>query len=183
MAKDFFTSEVCERLARELVTEQAELLKHEVLVKEIQAKLIEGKKQLVKKLILGKTFLIDGKKKTALDVSIEDNKEGIWVYLTFGLYPSEIIYPQDMTEEERALLDEYCVYLFDFKDVLADYAGQDALNCARELYNHEHEIYLTNVEIYDINLCDATTPGFFEQSGLMVYERDRCSMLEDLMVY
>ena len=42
MAKDFFSSEVCELLARELVTEQAELLKHEVLVKEIKAKLIEG---------------------------------------------------------------------------------------------------------------------------------------------
>lgn len=182
MAKDFFSSEVCELLARELVTEQAELLKHEVLVKEIKAKLIEGKKQLIKKLIVGETFLIDGKKRTALDVAFEDNNEGIWVSFIFGLYPSEIIKPQDLTEKEKELLKEYCDYLLDFKDVLADWAGRDAIDCARKLWIHEHEMYLTTVEDFDIDLSNATTPGFFEQTGLMVYERDKCCMLEDLMV-
>ena len=183
MAKEFFTSEVCERLARELVTEQAELIKHGALVREIKAKLIEGKELLIKKLIAGKTFLIDGKKRTALDVSFEDYDERLYVYLTFGLYPSEIDWPQDLTEDERELLDDYCDYLFDFKDVLADWAGQDALNCARELRCHRNQMYLTRVEDYEIDLSKANTPGFFEESGIVVYEGDRSYLLEKLMVY
>ena len=87
-----------------------------------------------------------------------------------------------MTEKERKLLEEYCDYLLDFKDVLADWAGREAIDCARELWIHEHEMYLTTVEDFDIDFSNATTPGFFEQTGLMVYERDKCCMLEDLMV-
>ena len=56
MAKDFFSSEVCELLARELVTEQAELLKHEVLVKEIKAKLIEGRRLTLPLRIIMKVY-------------------------------------------------------------------------------------------------------------------------------
>ena len=85
-------------------------------------------------------------------------------------------------EKEKELLKEYCDYLLDFKDVLADWAGRDTIDCARKLWIHEHEMYLTTVEDFDIDLSNATTPGFFEQTGLMVYERDKCCMLEDLMV-
>ena len=68
MAKDFFSKEVCEQLAHELVTEQAELLKHEALVKTMKEKLVEGKKQLIWSLIGRKTFLFEGKRMTALAI-------------------------------------------------------------------------------------------------------------------
>ena len=61
MKCDYFNSEICKQLACDLVTEQAQLMKHEALANEIKAKIVEGKQKLIKKLILGKEIILDEK--------------------------------------------------------------------------------------------------------------------------
>lgn len=107
MRKDYFSSQVCEQLATDLVQEQVELMKHEVLVKEIKAKLIEGKQQLIKKLIFGKTFRLEGKKMTALEIHFNEKDGKLQVHLEMGLAPASEVTPCLLTRNEKQLLKEY----------------------------------------------------------------------------
>jgi hypothetical protein len=101
MKKDFFNCELCEQLARELVTEQAELLKHEVLVKEIKAKLVEGKQQLIRKLISCREFFLDGKNQLALYVSFDERWDDLRVSVTLGLDPDDPAVTAPLTKKEH----------------------------------------------------------------------------------
>ena len=181
MAKEiYFSSQVCEQLARELVTEQAEMLKHEALVKEIKAKLVEGKQQLIRKLIERKTFLLNGKKRTVLLVEFDEYQDNMRIEMTMGLDPKEIDLPTSMTRKEKELLRDYkdCL-LFCYEDQ-SEWACIDALEIANELKSLKNGIYLSYVTIGEIDFSNATTPGFFEQSGLEVRDEGGYYMLEDL---
>ena len=182
MTNIFYSSQVCEQLARELVTEQAELLKHETLVKEIKAKLVEGKKQLIRKLIDGKTFLINGKKRTVLLVEFDEYQDNMRVELTMGLDPDEIDLPSSMTRKEKEFLMDYKDYLLIIHEDQSEWACIDALEIANELKSLKHGIYLSYGTVWEIDFSNATTPGFFEQSGLEVRDEGGCYMLEDLNI-
>ena len=180
MNKVFFSSQVCGRLACELVTKQAELLKHETLVKEIKAKLVEGKKQLIKKLIERKTFLLNGKKRTVLLVEFDEYQDNMRVELTMGLDPDEIDLPTNMTRKEKELLMDYKDYLLVIHEDQSEWACIDALEIANELKSLKNGIYLSYVTIGEIDFSKATTSGFFEQSGIEIRNEGGCYMLEDL---
>lgn len=183
MTKDYFSSEVCEQLARELVTEQAELLRHNVLVNEIKEKLYEGKKQLIRKLIQGKPFLINGKKRTALSVGFAELQDLLRVRVTFGEDPNDVKLPPKMTRREKDLFWEYTDYMLFFKDELDDWAGKEALVRSGALSMLKNHICVTFPEFWVIDFSNATTPGFFGQSGLEIHTKDGCYMLEDMVVY
>ena len=53
---------------------------------------------------------------------------------------------------------------------------------ADELRSLKNGIHLTNESIWEIDFGNATTPGFFEQTGLEVYGADGHYMLEDLIL-
>ena len=180
MKKDFFNCELCEQLARELVTEQAELLKHEVLVKEIKAKLVEGKQQLIRKLISCREFFLDGKNQLALYVSFDERWDDLRVSVTLGLDPDAPTLTAPLTKKERELFQEYRnMYLY-CKESHDDSAGYYAIELAKDLEKLKSGIKLTYVTCWDIDFGKATTPGFFEQSGLVVHRKTGYYMLEDL---
>jgi hypothetical protein len=184
MAKEFhFSQEVCEQLAQELVTEQAELIKHQVLVKAIKEKLWEVKKQLIEKLIKGKTFMLDGKQKTALIVEFGEYEGNLRVEVTIGMNTDDIDLPRSMTKKEKILVSDYqeCLnlcgenYQYDF--------GRDAARDAQELKSLKNKIYLTYVCVWDVDFSNATTPFFFEESGMEVLLNGETVMLEDLITH
>ena len=81
MGTTSFSKEVYEQIAQNLVSEQAELLKHQTLVEEYKIILVEGKKQLIRKLVKGNKLYVDGKHVRVLEVkfSEEVNKLGVTV--------------------------------------------------------------------------------------------------------
>lgn len=180
MAKElYYSSELCEQLSHELVTEQAELLKHQALVKAIKEKLWEGKKQLIEKLIKGKTFLLDGMQKTALMVEFGEYDGNLRVEVTMGMNPDDIAMPRVMTKKEKILVLDYqqCVDLCS-GDFHYDY-GREAARDAQELKSLKNRIYLTYVCVWDVDFSNATTPFFFEESGLEVHRNGEITMMED----
>ena len=82
-----FSKQVYEQIAQDLVKEQAEALKHQTLVDEYKKILVEGKKEIIRKLVKGKRLYFDGKLAIVLEVKfdVEDNKLGVTVIA--GLYP------------------------------------------------------------------------------------------------
>lgn len=183
MAKDYFSSEVCEQLACDLVTEQAEFLKHQSNVKGIKERLVEGKSQLIRKLILGKSFMISGKKRTVLNLEFEETDGILKVWATICLDPEEINLPAKITRREKKLFWFYKDYLQFCYDDLDGQAGQEVLSLADELHALKNHIHLKYTTEWLIDFSNATTPGFFGQSGLEIHTKDGYSMLEDLIVY
>ena len=166
MKKDFqISAQVCEQLAQQLVSEQVEVLKHETLVKEIKAKLIEGKMQLIKKLIMGKNFRLEGKKMTALEILFDEKDGKLHVHLEMALDPASEVMPCLLTKNEKQLLKEYrnCLEACCFG---LDFMSRDTLETARRLECLKNRISLTRCYCWVIDLNDATTPGFFSESGL-----------------
>ena len=183
MAKDYFSSEVCEQLACDLVTEQAELLKHQALVNRLKERLVEGKSQLIRKLILGKSFMISGKKRTVLNLEFEETDGILKVWATIGLDPDEIKLPANMTRRETELFWCYKDYFQICYDDLDGQAGQEFLSLADKIHALKNHIHLKYTTEWLIDFSNATTPGFFGQSGLEIHTKDGYYMLEDLIVY
>ena len=90
-----------------MVTEQAELLKHESLVEQIKTKLVEGKQQLIEHLILGKELYYKGKKRTALHVNFYLEGDKMEVVVTMGIAPDGLVPRNRLTKKERMLVDVY----------------------------------------------------------------------------
>lgn len=182
MAMDlFFERQVCEQLARELVTEQAELLKHEALVKTMKAKIIEGKEQLINSLIGGKTLQTRGKKETVLEINFYEETDCLLVVVTFGVNPNDVIKGKSLTRREKALLDDYdylrrcCAFGF------SDGDGIDAVRIARKLEALKNHIYLVYRSTWKIDLENPGNSDFFKKSGLKVGKDGIGMMLEDLI--
>ena len=183
MAKDlFYSSQVCKELACDLVTEQAELLKHESLVEQIKTKLVEGKQQLIEHLILGKELYYKGKKRTALHVNFYLEGDKMEVVVTMGIAPDGLVPRNRLTKKERMLVDDYKDLLYCCKNRSYENCFRDTLKVADELRSLKNGICLTNEPCWVIDFGNATTPGFFEQTRLEVYGADGHYMLEDLIL-
>lgn len=182
MAKDlFFERQVCERLAHELVTEQAELLKHEAIVNTMKAKIVEGKEQLINSLIGGKTFKALRGKRTALEITYYEEPDSLMVVVTFGRDPNDVVKDVRLTRSEKALIEDYddlrrcCAYGF------SDGDGIDAIRIARKLEVLKHHIYLVYPCVWKIDLENPGNSDFFKRSGLDVEMDGKDLMLEDLV--
>ena len=181
MVKNFvFNGQVCEQLACELVTEQAQLLKHETLVNELKAAIVEGKKQLIKNLILGREFLLEGKRMVAIEISFFERLDDMEVTVTMGLDPDECILQNPVTKREQKLIDLYKDSLYLCKEYQDEYTGSEASNLADRLLRLKNHHLLTQRFWGRIDFANATTPGFFEQSIIVIHEENGYYMLEDL---
>lgn len=180
MKCDYFNSEICKQLACDLVTEQAQLMKHEALANEIKAKIVEGKQKLIKKLILGKEIILDEKKLVVVDVNFYDNKDTMGVDVAMVMHPDNYKMPYALTRREQQFVDELRDLVPSCRDFFFDSLGKDTLHTAEELIDLKHGIKLHKYRYWEIDFSSASTPGFFEQSGLEVRKEDGYYMLEDL---
>lgn len=180
MAKDYFSREVCEQLAHELVTEQAELLKHEALVKAMKKQIVEGKQQLIRSLIGRKTFLIEGKWMTALAIDFYVEADSMVVYVTFGLDPADVVGDRLLTRKEQRLLKEYNMQRKlcrepDYEDV-----EKEALETAETLAFLKNGINLIRHYTWTVDFSNPSSSNFFTESSLMVLDEYGTILLEDL---
>ena len=180
MAKDFFSKEVCEQLAHELVTEQAELLKHEALVKTMKEKLVEGKQQLIRSLIGRKTFLIEGKWMTALAIDFYVEADSMVVYVTFGLDAADVVGNRLLTRKEQRLLKDYSMQRklcreLDYEDV-----EKEALETAETLAFLKNGINLIRHYAWTVDFSNPSSKNFFTESSLMVLDEYGTILLEHL---
>ena len=180
MAKDYFSKEVCERLAHELVTEQAELLKHEALVKTMKEKLVEGKKLLIRSLIGRKTFLIEGKWMTALAIDFYVEADSMVVYVTFGLDPADVVGGCLLTRKEERLLKDYSMQRKCCREPGYEDVDKDTLETAESLAFLKNGINLIRSYAWTVDFSNPSSKDFFAESSLVVLDEYGSIMLEDL---
>ena len=180
MAKDYFSKEVCERLAHELVTEQAELLKHEALVKTMKEKLVEGKKLLIRSLIGRKTFLIEGKWMTALAIDFYVEADSMVVYVTFGLDAADVVGDRLLTRKEERLLKEYNMLRKCCREPGYEDVDKDTLEAAETLALLKNGINLLRYYTWTVDFSNPSSKNFFTESSLMVLDEYGTILLEHL---
>ena len=180
MAKDFFSKEVCEKLAQELVTEQAELLKHEALVKTMKEKLVEGKKQLIRSLIVGKTFLFEGKRMTALAIDFYVEADSMVVYVTFGLDAADVVGDRRLTRKEKRLLKEYNMLRKFCREPGYEDVEKETLEAAETLALLKNGINLRRYYGWTVDFSNPSSSNFFTESSMTVLDEYGTILLENL---
>lgn len=180
MAKDFFSKEVCEQLAHELVTEQAELLKHEALVKTMKEKLVEGKKQLIWSLIGRKTFLFEGKRMTALAIDFYVEADSMVVYVTFGLDAADVVGDRLLTRKEKCLLKEYNMQCKLCREPGYEDVEKEALETAETLAFLKNGINLLRYYAWTVDFSNPSSSNFFTESSMIVLDEYGTILLEEL---
>jgi hypothetical protein len=183
MKKDFYLTEVCERLAGDLVREQATLLKHEAIVKDIKAKLVEGKQQLIKQLILGKVFDYKDQKMTALCVDFGELKDNMLVEVTMGMSPEYYIQNCALTKREKLLIDDYESLCEHCREEADDYFGNEARETAYELMRLKNGVWLIRTYSWEVDFSNAGSTDFFKESGLVVHEEGISYLLEEMETF
>ena len=187
MAKElFFTSQVCEQLARELVTEQAEMLKHQGIVDYIKRTIIEKKTEVIKKVVDGHRFRYQGTSIIVLDVSSFESETGIFVMMSFCKDANNLLCSPSKTKRERELLWEY---QFAFEHCLSEHDKSwehKLFGAAGRLKGLKNRIELTEHLFWEFNFDEACNPDFFKQSGIDIGSAPGVGckriMLEDVVI-
>ena len=177
---------VFEKLAQQLVEEQAELIKKEAIVQGLKKAIREKKLEVIEQCVDGKMLKLDGKKGVVAQLECCDCEDSMEIILHFGVDPIMVV--QDvatLTRKERELLREYKPYYDSCKCYLDEVLGSDILNIARQLKKLKHGIEIIISYTWHISYDDATQPDFFERTGLAVGGYIGCGverkMLEDVV--
>ena len=179
MDTKIYSKQVCGLLAQQLVTEQAEVLKHQAVVESIWKTIVEKKTDIIKRIVNGNFFRIDGIRYLALKLSIEENGDMLVVDITFGITPDVIGSEEKLTRREAELLKEYRDnYDKTIFGNIGEYGGK-AVHAARELKYLKNQIYLLRIKSFNIDMTKAFEPKFFEESGLLIRDCRGARNLED----
>lgn len=185
MAKHLITNKVCELLAQQLSTEQAEVVKHQAVVDGIMNRIFEAKKSLIMDKIQNDFFRIDGKKVYAIDVQVDQLENKISVCVNFAVSPDYAIQEGIiLTKREAELFADYRKAFKQCFRYSSDGATVDQLkHLAISLKRLKNQVCLTFCHFWDISYDDATDPDFLKRTGLTTGEFDgyttRKRMLED----
>ncbi len=162
------SNSVCGQLAQQLITEKAEIFKHQAIAKSIQKTIIEKKTSLVQDLLIGKSLKIKNRLVTVLKVNSFDFEENF----TIGLTIAEDIFCKTkdtkVTKRERKIINEYDKYMLKFIEVPDAGWSTHILRAASELSKLKHGIKSINYIYTPFWFEDAVAPSFFEQTGIFV---------------
>jgi hypothetical protein len=175
MAKVIYSNQVCGLLAQQLVEEQAEVVKHEAVVKELKNAIISRKVEVVSNLVEGRVFDFDNKQVIVLDIDSYEVDDGFYIELIFGELPTSATLGFQLTKRESELLSKYtyaidrCSRNFDRNWYIR------ANDVANELANLKNGIKLIERSLYGFNFDDAIDPDFFKKTGITVERFCGCS--------
>lgn len=164
MAKENYSNQVCELLARQLVEEQAEVMKHEAIINNIKQTIAEKKVEVIKDILYYSGVKYgDGVYYLA---EIYSRIEGTKFIIEIGMVvdPESIKENYTLSAREKALLQKY-------EDKFPDY--QSCLNCYHEeirdmmhkMYRMKNGITLRSYFHHTFNFDEATDPDFFKKTG------------------
>ena len=178
---------VFEKLAQQLVEEQAELMKRQAIVEGLKKTLVEKKKSLIRDCVDGKMFKLDDKKYAVLHLRIDESEDELWVSVTFGECPDHYLdNKKGLTKAEQDALAEYTKAFDICYGGLDKEAGDKACDVARRLVRMKHGLNLTTCRWWTFYYEDFNRPGYFKSSGLTytsASNRDIKTPLEDLTCY
>ena len=181
MDKVFVSNQVCEQLARQLVEEQAEMLKHKAIVEGIKQAILQKKTEVIKEKVAGKLFRLSKMSALVLDVFGTDLENDFAITFRFVESPDSILRNQhQFTRKEKVLIDDYT-------SAFCEYTKHPSRDAERKLYNISNHLELLKHGIKPVTLGfrrfsydEAAEPEFFEKTGIEVdgFQRMTCEPMD-----
>lgn len=186
MADLVLSTRVNEQLAQQLVTEQAEVVRHQAVVDGIKKAIMAKKRDVILKATQGKLLKWHDKPVIVLEVTMRDLGEKFEAEVIFGLEPTKALAGQKMTKKEASFVARYdecfgpCKYEYD-----KEYA-EDAIYYADEVAQLKHFIELIRKSSWYFSYEKVFLPGFYTSSGLDIGQYEgpsiRQKMLEETCI-
>ena len=181
METSIYSNSVCELLARQLATEQAEVVKHQAIVENIQKTIFDKKKEIIKRIVNNYFFSFEGKRYSVLDLSFGESDGIMIVSITFGEDPTDIDM-EGLTRRETELLKQYRKDYERSIDYEDKEVSSHAIRVARDLYWLKNRINLLRYETNSFHVDQAISPGFFEETGIKIRMRGELRDLESFII-
>ena len=180
------SNSVCELLAQQLVTEQAEVVKHQGTVNIIKQTILEKKTEVVKRMVRGRMFKFEGKLVIAMNVNSYESEKGFVITLTFAEEPLSATRFISLTKREKDLLNQYSESFKHCRQGYDSYWEREASRLGYDLGILKHRISLIEHCCREFSFDEAKEPDFFKTTGILVNEFKGCSsrmlMLEETTV-
>lgn len=182
METKVYSTLVYEQLARQLATEQAEVVKHQAVVDGIKQAIFDKKKDLIMHKIEGRSFKWGGKKVVAIETRIYQDADGLSVYVSFAEVPSGITRKDVLTKKEKEVCDLYAAAFDDYLSACGDdEAKKKVIKVANLLSLLKHHLRLIHFRVWSMKYDEAVDPDFFKKTGLGTGVFKGCST-EELML-
>ena len=175
MEKRKLSKQACCQLAKQLVEEQTEMLKHQTLVDALRKAIREKKKDVIKDMAGGRTLIIRDKRMILLSVEVEEYYGKPRIVTRLGQEPYDAIKGLKLTATEKKLMREYesafsrCANECPDSDAWAEKAqylggrllrmknSLDLIDCCCDYFAYD----------------DATDPDFFNATGVEIESSGR----------
>ena len=168
METKYYSKELCEQLAQELLKEKAEMVKLEASVENLTKLIFEAKKEVIGRTVLYKWFKIWGKTFVLVAPKFEYSDGYINVSATFAAEPgNDGVNEECLTAEEAKVYSDYKAA---FKIRNTDNNSEKLIRAASRLSVMNKGINLIRHRSWVIGIDDCVNKGFFKESGLYVKE-------------
>lgn len=177
------SNSVCELLAQQLVTEQAEVVKHQGTVNIIKQAILDKKMEVVKRLVRGRMFKFEGKLVIVMKVDSYESENGFVITFTFAEEPVSATRFISLTKREKDLLNQYSEAFKYCRQGYDSYWEREVSRLGYDLGILKHRISLIEHCSQEFSFDEAKDPDFFRTTGILVNEFKGCSsrmlMLEE----
>lgn len=185
MENSFISNQVCELLAHQMVEAQAEVLKHEAIVKNIRQTIVDKKVEVIKDIVTGKLFRIKDKTMIVTSVEGHETENGILVIMKYAQEPDSAVVGLTLTRRELNLFSDYREAFTRYVDSFDRDWIYRAEIAASNLSLLKNGIKLTDLHFCSFSFSEARNPEFYEKTGVYVgYEYGvsvKRLMLEDVV--
>ncbi len=166
MADLVLSTRVNEQLAQQLVTEQAEVVRHQAVVDGIKKAIMAKKRDVILKATQGKLLKWHDKPVIVLEVTMLDLGEKFEVTLTFALEPTMALLGHELTKGETHLVTLYQNYFDECKYGYDAGLTENVICFTDELAKLKHQIELIRKVSWNISYDDSLCSRFYTSTGL-----------------
>ena len=185
MAKEKYSNQVCELLARQLVEEQAEAMKHEAVVNNIKQTIVDKKVEVIKKMLHYRGVKYDDGVYYLAEIYSCINGTTFTIELGMVIDPKSIIENYTLSARENVLLQEYKERFPCYRSNLNSY-HEEIGSMIGKMARLKNGILISACIHHTFNFDEATDPDFFKKTGFTTgrfqsYTANE-QMLEDCIV-
>lgn len=165
---------ICKQLAKDLLKEEAEVLKHEAAIKNIKKMIVEKKKEIIKDYTDFCQFNINGMASELVYLKLYTgycNDEFLFVEAYFAALPGSI--PEDivMTHAESRIIEKYKEAFNTYHENRTEENGRKIMELATSLYRLKHRIDLYWKSHKIIEFDEIANTKFFDQTDIKIRDK------------
>ena len=185
MAKENYSNQVCELLAKQLVEEQAEVMKHEAVVDNIKQTIVDKKVAIIKGILLHRAVKLDGGVYYLSEIYSHIDGTTFTIEIGLVISLSSISRNYTLSPREKVLVKEYEERFPYYISDLNNY-HEEIFGMMRKMVRMKNRINLSTGIHRTFRFDDATDPNFFKKTGIVMGSYDGISsrevMIEDCRI-